>query len=194
MPPRPYEWIGTAMDKAARALVVDASAAVGILAEERPAEELDHVLRERTWSGAHLLVPGLFWLEVVNALGGKYRATPDRIVEAIAELDAFGLETVELDRPMLLLILDAVSGHGLTAYDATYLVLAESAEAELLTLDGRLAAAAGDRAIQLEAGHAIGESDALYGASADHAAWADWPGAAGYLRELRARVRSASTI
>ena len=89
----------------------------------------------------------------------------------------------DLDRPMLLLALDAVARHGLSAYDAAYLALAEAADAELLTADAALAAAAGSRAHLVGPGR-IGESGASYGVTS----WADWPGAADYLADLRARL------
>ncbi len=84
---------------------------------------------------------------------------------------------------MLLLALDAVVRHGLTAYDAAYLALAEAADADLLTADAALAAAAGSRARLVGPGR-IGESPAPYAAGS----WTDWPGAAAYLADLRARV------
>ncbi len=84
---------------------------------------------------------------------------------------------------MLLLALDAVARHGLSAYDATYLALAEAADAELLTADAALATAAGARARLVGPGR-IGESPGSYAAGP----WTDWPGAASYLADLRARV------
>jgi hypothetical protein len=89
---------------------------------------------------------------------------------------------------MLLLALDAMARHGLSAYDAAYLALAEAADADLLTADALLAAAAGSRALQVGAGR-IGEPPVPYTAGS----WADWPGAASYLADLRARLVTAPT-
>jgi predicted nucleic acid-binding protein len=174
-------------------LVVDASAAVAMVAGEHRGRLVADVIGARRRTAAEILVPNHFWLEVVNALAIGYEASAAVIVEAIAELDATGIETVALDRPHVLLVIDAIHRHRLTAYDAAYLVLAETADADLLTLDARLAAAAGDRSARLEGGHSIGEAEAPYEAPADRATLVAWPGAAAYLRELRARLRTPGT-
>jgi predicted nucleic acid-binding protein len=172
-------------------LVIDASAGIALVREEPFAAEVSRLLHERRAKRHRLLVPWLFWIEVVNVLGRRYRADPALQVQSIAELDAAGLETIELDRPMLLLTLDAVARLGLTAYDAVYLALAETSDAELLTADGILAAAAGERALLVGDGRTIREQAATYRVR-DVPTWAAWPGAAAYLRELRARLVTGS--
>ena len=171
-----------------RPLVVDASIAVKFVKHEQGWEDARDELRSARLRQARVIAPSVLWLELVNVLARRYRVAPENIIEAIAEVDALGLETVDLDRPMLLLTLDAVGRHGLSAYDAAYLALAEWADADLLTADARLAAAAGDRAMLVGGAprHEIGERPAPYGTT-----WADWPGAAAYLRQLRARVVDA---
>ena len=168
-------------------LVMDASVAVAVVLRETAAVQARAALRRARRMNREVVVPSLFWLEVINALGRGHHLSMSLILEAVAELDAIGLETVELDRPMLLLALDAVARHGLTAYDAAYLALAEWADADLLTADARLAAAAGERALFMgdtqPPSHAISDAPASYGSS-----WADWPGAAAYLRRLRSRI------
>lgn len=143
--------------------------------------------------GRHLLAPSLFWLEVVNSLTRRHRYEPAQVLEALAELDAAGIETVELDRPTLLLALDAVVRHGLSAYDAAYLAVAQAADAELLTADAFLADAAAAAGVQvrLVGPGRIAESPAPY-VTASPGTWADWPGAAAYLADLRARVTSSA--
>ena len=124
-------------------LVIDASAALGILLREPGSEEAQERLTGAL--GGELLVPGHFWLEVTNVLVRRYGCEPDDVVAAMRELDEMQPVTVVLDRPAILHGLELMARHGLTAYDAAYLALAEVADAQLLTLDGRLAAAAGDR-------------------------------------------------
>jgi predicted nucleic acid-binding protein len=167
----------------APALVVDASVAVAITLQEPRYEQAVSVLRERGALGGKLLVPAFFWLEVVNVLVRRYRQPPGRVLEMIVDLENLALESVALDRPQLLLTIDAMERGGLAAYDAAYLALAESADAQLLTADRRLAAAAGSRALPNEDGQGIQESREPYMES-----WAAWPGAAAYLRQLRAQV------
>ena len=130
-------------DSSAGPLVIDASVGVPFVHDEPASMEVSRLVHASRRAGRRLIVPPLFWLEVLNVLGRRYRLAPDVLLEALAELDAAGIETVELDRPMLLLALDAVARHGLSAYDAAYLALAEAADAELLTADAALAAAAG---------------------------------------------------
>ena len=168
-------------------LVLDASTAIPLVHPEPLSAAIKRLLGEPPNDRARVLVPSFFWLEVTNVLVRRHRYEPQQVLEALAELDAVGLETVELDRPMLLLALDAVARHGLTAYDAAYLALAESTDAELVTADATLAAAAGPRA-RFIGGGAVRELAATYASGT----WSDWPGAAAYLQELRARVASGS--
>lgn len=172
----------------ASALVVDASVAVAITLQEPRYEHAVSVLRERGAVGGKLLVPAFFWLEVVNVLVRRYRQPAGRVLELIVDLENLGLESVALDRPYLLLTIDAMERGSLSAYDAAYLALAESADAQLLTADRRLAAAAGGRALPTDGGHVVQESPAPYPES-----WAAWPGAAAYLRQLRAQVVRQAT-
>ncbi|MFI5254879.1 MAG: type II toxin-antitoxin system VapC family toxin [Candidatus Limnocylindrales bacterium] len=128
-------------------LVVDASAAIAIDRAEPTAAAIRTILADHVAAGGEIVVPGHFWLEFVNVVMRRYRLTPEDVVGAIRELDEFGIVTVEIDRPLLMLCLGSIATAGLSAYDATYLALAEALGGRLLTLDSRLAAAAGDRAI-----------------------------------------------
>ena len=168
-------------------IVVDASVGVPLIHDEPASLRASQRMHELRDEGSGFVVPSLFWLEIVNVLGRRYRGSPQAILEAVVELEAAGLETVEVDRPMLLLAIDAVVRHGLTAYDAAYLALADAADARLLTTDATLAAAAGPRAILFGEDRGVREAPARY-LPADTPAWAAWPGAAAYLRELRARI------
>jgi predicted nucleic acid-binding protein len=167
------------------ALVVDASAALALLRGEPGAAEAGRRLREQVVAGEPLLVPALFWLEVVNVLAHRYRWSPAAIVEAVYELERAGLTTAEVGRPATLAVIDAIGRTGLTAYDAAYLVLSESTDARLLTADAALAAAAGDRALLVGGASGIAEPAATY---APARSWARWNGAAAYLAELRRTV------
>jgi predicted nucleic acid-binding protein len=165
------------------AVVLDASVGVPLVRNELASSGISHQIHELR-EGHRLIVPFLFWLEIVNVLGRRYHAPPQAILEAVVDLESAGLETVELDRPMLLLAIDAVVRHGLTAYDAAYLALADAADAQLLTADATLAAAAGKRGLLVGKDHGVREQRPSYRPTGDPA-WAGWPGAAAYLRELR---------
>jgi predicted nucleic acid-binding protein len=145
-----------------RGLVVDASVALAIVRGQPGSDAAAALLRE----AGELAVPELFWLEVVNVLLRRHALPPEVVVEAIRELDELDLTTMHLDRPTLLLALDQATRSGLTAYDAAYLALAEAGDMDLLTLDARLAAVAGPRAVALDRRpHRASEAPAPYGAS-----------------------------
>jgi predicted nucleic acid-binding protein len=162
------------------ALVVDASAAIAILLRDDGSEAVDRVVRGRGSRGVQLIVPELFWVETANTLGRRHSQPLDVILEAIATLDRMGLVTVHTNRAGVLTMTAAMLDHGLSAYDATYLALAETLDAKLLTLDRRLASAAGSRAVDLGR-RELRESRPQYRLEP----WIRWPGAADYFDAVR---------
>jgi predicted nucleic acid-binding protein len=170
-------------------VVLDASLAVARLrVEEHTPGILD---RFRTWSreGVRLVVPRPFWWEVVNTLSIRHRYSGDQVLEAIHSLETFRIESRDLDRGQLLLAIGVVERFRLTAYDAQYLVLAETIGADLATLDHDLARAAGPRAIAFDddrPGRRLSETRATY----EHdVTWPDYKGASSYLASLRVEAR-----
>lgn len=116
------------------------------------------------------------------------RANAGRVVEALRETDDLGIDTIPLDRPLLLVTIDIQAREGLSAYDAAYLALAEIEDVRLLTLDRRLALAAGPRAIRtpglgLER---LAEAPAPYGEPVD------WARFGPYLARLRAEAHTVA--
>jgi len=89
------------------------------------------------------LVPALFWFEIRNLLlVGERRgrvARPDT-ARFLTHLDGLPLEVDHA--PSSAALLTFARTHGLSAYDAAYLELAQRRAAALVTLDRRLAAAA----------------------------------------------------
>ena len=163
----------------AEGVVLDSSAALAILLGESGAAPVrEHLISA---AGQPLLVLDLFWLEVVNVLVRRHAWEPDAVVGAIRELDELGIETVAPDRPLLLASLDLAAIHGISAYDAAHLALAEAADARLLTLDLGLARAAGTRAV-LSLPPGSREELAPYGSAA---VLPDWARHGRYLAELR---------
>lgn len=165
-------------------LVIDASVALAVLRGEPSRDAIRRLLRTR----GRPLVPAFFWLEVVNVLARRYEYSGAAVLEAVRELDELGIDTVEADALARVSGIDLIERHGLSAYDAAYLALAEAAAAELLTLDGRLAAAAGRRAILIGPEGQIAEVGEPYEAEPT---WPRWRGAAAYLGELRRRAATA---
>jgi predicted nucleic acid-binding protein len=100
--------------------VLDASVVVALLFNELTRESVVSRLR-----GASLYAPNLLSFEAANACLKKMRAAPAQrhmLLEAFALFPALSIELK-------------------TIYDATYLWLARTMSAELLTLDDRLARA-----------------------------------------------------
>jgi predicted nucleic acid-binding protein len=167
-------------------LVVDASAALAILRKEPNGERVHSVLTSPDI--AELRVPDHFWLEVVNVLGPRVGHSAPEVAERVRELDELGLVTDSIDRPLVLLVLDGMRTHGLTAYDAAYLALAVALDADLVTLDVALATAAGERDVLGTRGRGrVSEEQRSYGSSDAVAAWA---GFGSYLAKLRADALS----
>ena len=168
-----------------RAVVIDASVALAIVLDEPAGFRAAQTLRGWVAGERPMLVPGLFWLEVVNTLRKAHTAPGQEVLAALHRLDAFGLQTLEPDRPLLLQVIDRVDRLRLSAYDAMYLVLAERLDAELATLDRELAAAAGSRAVTFDESHGLHEWPAVY----EHdVTWPSYKGASAYLAKLRAEA------
>lgn len=163
-----------------RTVVLDASAALAIVRHEPGAEDIHRLLKAVAPSGGRIVVPGSFWTEIVNVLARRYLYAVADIVEAVAMLDGLGLTTVGAGRPGVLSVIEVAVLHGLSAYDATYLALAEALDADLLTLDRDLAAAGGDRAVPRDEGR-VSEARARYRLQP----WIPWPGIADYLDAVR---------
>jgi predicted nucleic acid-binding protein len=168
-----------------RPVVIDSSVALTLLLHEPEAPVVERTLGSWTLKGRSRVVPSHFWLEVVNGLGRVARLSGEEMLAALHRLDTLGLETVEPGRAMLLHAIDRIERHGLTAYDAMYLVLAESIDADLATFDLALAAAAGPRAIAFDEGHGLHERPPVYERDVT---WPSYKGASAYLAKLRAEA------
>ena len=172
-------------------LVLDASAAISIEQAEPGAAGIRTILADHLAADGEIAVPDHFWLEFVNVLLRRYSRTPTEVVEAIRELDELGIVTFEIDRPLLLLVLQRMLAEELSAYDAAYLALAEVVDGRLLTLDDRLSAAAGERAIPRPGGgpSRSAETPATYRNVATLSAA---PAFGPYLAELRRRAEATA--
>lgn len=165
------------MTNAIDAVVIDASAAISVLRGEEDAAAVRRVIGR---APPRLIVPEFFWVEVMNILVRRHDYSMDSALQGIAELDDLGLVTVQSSRGVLLGCLALMVEHELSAYDATYLALAQSVNAELLTLDRQLAVAAGDRAVKLGPNE-VREARPPYRLQP----WITWDGAAQYLEAVR---------
>jgi len=116
--------------------VVDASALAALLFAEPEAEAIAGRLE-----GARLAAPSLMDFELANVCLTKIRRQPsqrDALRAAFRLAHRLRVETVAVDHAATV---DLAEATGLTAYDASYLWLAHALDAELVTLDQKLAAA-----------------------------------------------------
>lgn len=163
-------------------IVIDASVAIAYVRQEPETPTVRAAIADWTHAARPLLVPAMFWYEVVNPLARQHGYSGDSLIAVVEELEALEITTVEPDRTLLLFAIDHLERFGLTAYDAAYLALATIHGAALATLDGRLAAAAGDRGLFLGIGRRMHETPAVY----EHdVTWPNYKGAARYLASLR---------
>jgi predicted nucleic acid-binding protein len=120
-------------------VVVDASALAAVVFQE-PAGA---AVRERL-EGAAVFAPGLLKYELASTAWKKIRRQPEDAVKILTALavaldDRWGLTWQDLEPVDVVLVAHAT---GLTAYDASYLWLAGSLGADLVTLDEQVIEAA----------------------------------------------------
>jgi len=118
------------------AKVVDASALAAVLFGESEAVDVGPRLVDAT-----LIAPPLLPFELANVCLTKIRRSPERrgqLLHGFGRFDRLDVELVAIDVAAALRLGDSA---GLTVYDASYLLLAQTTGFELVTLDRRLAAA-----------------------------------------------------
>jgi predicted nucleic acid-binding protein len=134
------------LGEAPRAVVVDASVAVGFL-------QGDAIWAARwiDWaeSAAIVVAPPHFPAEVANALLRSVKLPAADVAVQLDRLFRSGIDAVRPEQPALLEAVSLADQHGLTVYDALYLQLALDLDAELATLDSDLIAAAGAERVEL---------------------------------------------
>ncbi len=167
------------------AVVVDASAAIALTRSESAGPPIASFIGNHRSSGGRLLVPDHFWTELTNVLVRRFGARPEDVVEVLREMDELGIESIRMERALMLGTIDVQHQHRLSAYDAMYLALARAEDARLLTLDARLAEAADERAILLDGmpPRRLTERPEAYGVEP-----LDWVRFGPYLAHLRAEA------
>lgn len=165
-------------------IVVDSSVAIAYVRDEPVAARIRSAIAHWANDDRDLIVPSLFWYEVINPLARQHGFRSEDLLAAIDQLSTLEITTIDPDRALLLLTVDHVDRFDLTAYDANYLALATAYGAELATLDRRLAAAA-IRPITFEEGTRLHETPAIY---EREVSWPRYPGAAAWVAKLRAEA------
>ena len=122
-------------------VVVDASFLAAVIFQEPGHEALADRLR-----GAAVFAPTILQFEMANVAWKKIRRQPADGLAILTQLrsameSAAGIQWTDVNLTDVVLVAQAT---GLTAYDASYLWLAGSLGADLVTLDKPLAATAAD--------------------------------------------------
>ena len=130
-------------------LVVDASVALAWVFTDERSSQADGILDTVIADGA--LVPALWHVEIANALatalrGGRISAADrSQIIRDLSDLDI----RTDVHVPMPERLCWASDSYGLTAYDASYLLLALDRGVALATADRELRAAAKKAGVRL---------------------------------------------
>jgi len=117
--------------------IVDASALGALLFGEPDAESVASSLGK-----ARLAAPGLLWFEITSVCLKKIRMHPQQqqqIASCFNLLEQLRIERLEIVHKEVVLLAQV---ENLTTHDASYLWLSRRLDAELITLDQRLASAA----------------------------------------------------
>ena len=121
---------------------MDASVVIAWLLDQDHPEWVSAAMDALRGGRTTAVAPALLWLEVGNRLARATEMGDEVALEAMLRVESLGVEIVQIERPLRLRALTLARAHRLTMYDAVYLAVAEAADAPLLTLDGRLDAAA----------------------------------------------------
>ncbi len=130
-------------------IVLDASVTMSWVLAEEDRERGALVLDALQSRGA--AVPALWRLEICNVLlvaQRRRRVTESAALRFLTLLQDLPIE-IDDAPPDMVEVVAAGGRHGLSAYDATYLLLAERLGAPLATFDDRLARAAIDAGVQI---------------------------------------------
>lgn len=117
-------------------LVLDASVLLKwFVARPEPGHEEAAALRSDYERGAiAVVVPPLIFLEVLNVAGRRWRWSAEALGDLATALGDIGFDIREPD----LVSIAAWMARGLTAYDATYVALAEEIGSELVSDDAEI--------------------------------------------------------
>lgn len=118
-------------------IVADASVVLKWALPDEPFCREAMSLRERHLAGGdRIAAPELLWYEVSNVLPFRW-PDPREVMDLFLRLQATGLEIYSFDAAQFCRAMELAGRHGVTTYDACYLVLAEALRCRLVTADER---------------------------------------------------------
>ena len=124
------------------ALVIDASAFLALFLPDESGKKIEVLIREIVRKNGQLLVPPLFWYEVLNGLAASLRRgriTGEELDSIEADMSVLPIACDYLPTPFIRKrIRDYAVRYRLSIYDAAYLELATRSRLPLKTLDKHL--------------------------------------------------------
>lgn len=114
--------------------IVDASIALKWFLKEENSDKAERLLNLHIESDILLVIPELFFYEVINGLGYK-KATPENLKKAVTDLFDLQLHCENISEKIMIRTAEISLEYNLTIYDATYMALAEKLNAKLVTAD-----------------------------------------------------------
>ena len=118
-----------------RTVVLDASVVLKwFVAEQRGSSEARELRAEYEAGRLTVVVPSIFFLELLNVAGRRWRWDADAVLELAGTLGDLAFEVGEADLPSVA----SWVARGLTAYDAAYVALAEERKLDLATDDSTI--------------------------------------------------------
>jgi predicted nucleic acid-binding protein len=117
-------------------LVIDCSISLSWCLPDEITEKSISLLKDAMRGKCQLIQPELWWYEMINGLRSavaRKRITPTGAEKALHFLGKIPIHTVSTGLLEGNLVLDCALRHKLSAYDASYVVLAQSRRAALIT-------------------------------------------------------------
>lgn len=114
-------------------------------AKERLHESAQRLLDAYADGGLVVFAPPLLFQEALNVAGRNWGWKGEELLAYAALLSELGFEIVQPDPVEIAVWVN----EGLTAYDASYVAVAEALDVDLITDDARILRVASDRAVAL---------------------------------------------
>ena len=115
--------------------VVDASVAVKWFRQEEGSSRATELARRILDDQCRAHAPQWLLIEVLNALRWKREASEQEAVKSLTDIQSFGIQFHAMTPELARRALACSWRHGLTMYDASYVALAETLQAPLITAD-----------------------------------------------------------
>ena len=117
--------------------VVDASIGVKWFSPEEDTPKSRELLKNHIEKKIKIIVPDLFFYEVLNAL--RFNKNSEKYLKKVAlDLESFELEIINVSLPLLEKSVENSVKYNLTIYDAVYLTIAKEFDNKLISADKKI--------------------------------------------------------